>query len=452
MQISGLNIGIVADDMTGANDTALQFFLAGAGTRIILDLQDPPDPPEDAAGTPRQAWALTTNSRHEDPNAAEATVRRAVATLRDRFGVDYFYKKVDSTLRGNIAHECLGFLDELEGDCVVVVPAYPLQKRQTVGGYQLVNSVPVERTSIARDPQSPVRSSHIPTLLEQATNAEIVGYIGLSTVLHGAGPILKELTDRIQQGKKLVVIDATSEEDLDQIALCIEKIQKTARVLPCGSAGLAQALTRRWLQQEDEKVERKHPDTRPSPVLIVNGSTSDTTREQALQLIENYAYYAQNSKLEVFEIPPAQLLGLEPVDDLIRAVVAAFGDQNTVMLSTALKQESYGKTLQLAADNGITESRMPELIHERLAAVTQAALSGKPVKLVLTGGETAAYVCRQLDVEVLEVIDQADPSVPVTIDAKGRWIVTKSGSFGAPESLANIVRFLREREASSVHV
>ena len=32
------SIGIVADDLTGANDTALQFFMKGSNTEIILDV------------------------------------------------------------------------------------------------------------------------------------------------------------------------------------------------------------------------------------------------------------------------------------------------------------------------------------------------------------------------------------------------------------------------------
>ena len=31
------NIGIIADDLTGADDTALQFHLRGANTQILLD-------------------------------------------------------------------------------------------------------------------------------------------------------------------------------------------------------------------------------------------------------------------------------------------------------------------------------------------------------------------------------------------------------------------------------
>ena len=38
MIISNL-IGIIADDLTGANDTALQFHLRGSNTQILLDYE-----------------------------------------------------------------------------------------------------------------------------------------------------------------------------------------------------------------------------------------------------------------------------------------------------------------------------------------------------------------------------------------------------------------------------
>ena len=54
--------GIIADDLTGANDTALQFFLKGANTQILLS-----DEIEllNVKGT--QTWAISTESRNIDP-------------------------------------------------------------------------------------------------------------------------------------------------------------------------------------------------------------------------------------------------------------------------------------------------------------------------------------------------------------------------------------------------
>ena len=49
------NIGIIADDLTGADDTALQFHLRGANTQILLDDSIIP---ENKVST--QVWAIPT--------------------------------------------------------------------------------------------------------------------------------------------------------------------------------------------------------------------------------------------------------------------------------------------------------------------------------------------------------------------------------------------------------
>ena len=92
-------IGIIADDLTGANDTALQFFLKGSNTEILLgyneELQNHVN-----VGT----WAISTESRNIDKNDAAKTVYDSVTVLKDKLNVEHFYKKIDSTLRGNITY------------------------------------------------------------------------------------------------------------------------------------------------------------------------------------------------------------------------------------------------------------------------------------------------------------------------------------------------------------
>jgi len=451
MQLAGLNIGIVADDMTGANDTALQFFMAGGKARVILDMDNPPKPDEK---NPANVMSLNTNSRHVDPNIAEALVRQGVALLRDQYGVENFYKKIDSTLRGHIAHECLGFLDELEADCVLIAPAFPQEDRRTVGGYQLINGLPVERTSVGRDPLFPMRQSHLPTILEQATTPAIVGYISLSVVLKGAAPILTELSELIKAGKKLVVVDAASSEDMNQIALAFEKAQKKYKVLPCGSAGFAQALTRFWLSDADgnAKASRKKPDleTPETPILIVSGSNSKATRQQMLQLIENYTYYGEGSNLEIFNFSADKILGLSPIENDIARILEALDGNNTVVVSTSLKDDSYSQTLELAKEHDFTDRQAAYKAQELLATVARQVVRQKNVKLVLTGGETAYTTCKALDIRGLTLLDEVEPAIPLITDDKGRWIVTKSGTFGSPLALANVVKYLKQKE-SAIH-
>jgi uncharacterized protein YgbK (DUF1537 family) len=457
MQLPISSVGLIADDLTGACDTALQFFCPQTQARILVTLPENPAtllPSTTSGQDARQntVWALNTASRHCSPREAQALARNALALCRDFYGVDHYYKKIDSTLRGHIAQECLGLLEELKAQCAVIVPAYPAEGRRTVGGYQLVRGVPVERTIAARDPLFPVRQSHVPTLLAQSAGAELVGHISLSDVLHGAGPILVKMKELVGQGCKLLVVDAATNEDLEQIALAIEKARKYAQILPCGSAGLARALANLWAEMPCQDMDEAYSlQSTPSPLLMVIGSNTETTRQQLRKLIEHYAYFGHDSHLEVFELPPEIALGLVPSDSLIRQIKTALGERNTVVISSAATEDSYGRTMALAQEHGLSDSQASRLVQETLGTMTRilSELAGD-FKLLLAGGETTCHVCDALNAHELQIIAEVEASIPLTQDATGRWIITKSGGFGSPMVLANAVRFIKQRETLSL--
>ena len=144
-------IGIIADDLTGANDTALQFFVAGVNTQIILSPDENFVPRGDVS-----AWAIPTETRNINPEDAYEKVKDTALFMKNKLDVEYFYKKIDSTLRGNIAIEALGLLQVLEMDAAIIMPAFPNENRVTVGGYHLSKGVPIEETEMASDPHSPI--------------------------------------------------------------------------------------------------------------------------------------------------------------------------------------------------------------------------------------------------------------------------------------------------------
>ena len=119
--------GIIADDLTGANDTALQFQQKGASTKILLDSDCAP---KVKAGT--EVWALSSESRNVSAEEAITRVEKAVKTFAENFSFDYYYKKIDSTLRGHIALETLTMLSILDYDAAIIIPAFPQEGRITI--------------------------------------------------------------------------------------------------------------------------------------------------------------------------------------------------------------------------------------------------------------------------------------------------------------------------------
>ena len=100
-------------------------------------------------------------------------------------GVEYFSKRIDTTLRGGVGVEIDAMLDQMkEGTVAVVVPAMPQSRRILVGGYSVIDGVALINTPVAQDVRTPVKENYIPRLLEGQTRRK-VGLVTLDKVLAG---------------------------------------------------------------------------------------------------------------------------------------------------------------------------------------------------------------------------------------------------------------------------
>jgi uncharacterized protein YgbK (DUF1537 family) len=100
-----------------------------------------------------------TDSRSVHPEVAYNRVYNVAKLLKDD-NVKVYAKRIDSTLRGNLGSETDALLDALDNDGIaMVVPCFPEAKRILVGGYLLVNTVPLHRTEVTKDPKTPVNTS-----------------------------------------------------------------------------------------------------------------------------------------------------------------------------------------------------------------------------------------------------------------------------------------------------
>lgn len=424
------NIAIIADDLTGANDTALQFHLKGCNTQILFDYQAVPE-----GKSYTQAWAISTETRNEDPDYAAKKVYEITQGLLYNFNFEHIYKKIDSTLRGNIAHECWATLRALDYDAAVIVPAFPAESRVTIGGYQMLKGVPVERTEFARDPQNPIFESHIPTLLRQQVkeeNYDEIDLIQFSTVTKGAGPILVELNELIQQGKKLIVIDAMSRTDLEQIALAIKKC--SFNVLPCGSAGLAQAFAGIWLA--DMSYQHIKKVIADMPVLIVSGSATDITKSQLLKLEEEDDVDAYFVKV------PIEKVFSEPEDELAQRIADSFKKVGVAVVQVA----DFNCNDEFLDLHQTSKPDLHSTITDYLGALTKKVVDKTDLILVSVGGETSYKCCHALNSKNLQIIDEVEPAIPLCLDYNAQWIITKSGNLGSPKTLINIVKYLEQHK------
>ncbi len=435
MMINSDTIGIIADDLTGANDTALQFQQQGATTQILLDTEEEPLNLKNT-----QTWAISTESRNIEPHEAYEKVKLATEFFKEKINPDYFYKKIDSTIRGNIAVEVLAMLEVLEWDAAVIIPAFPAESRVTVGGYHLLKGVPIERTEMARDPYSPIFESHIPTLLKSqldTANKDLVGSIELSTVMKGAGPILVKLKELISQGKKLIVADAMSTVDIEQVMLAISKTDYN--ILPTGTAAAARILRYLWMpDSEPQHFSKTIPEL---PKFVVSGSATQITANQIDKLDESDEF--ENTFILSLDMKTV----LDGVSDtLVERVINNLGNNNIVVVHTSHLIKNFDGFSEDSLNAELTRTSLANVITDFLAELTRRVIEKKDVILITLGGETSYKCCEAIGANQLQLIDEVAPAIALSMDHNARWIVTKSGNLGGVNTLIDILKYFEQHE------
>ena len=114
-------LAIIADDLTGALDSAAPF--AARGLRAVAALG--PDGLEAALASGAAVVAVNTLSRHLAPEAAAVAAEAARQCLAA--GAQLLLKKVDSRLRGNAGPEAEAIARVLGVEALLVAPAVPSQ-------------------------------------------------------------------------------------------------------------------------------------------------------------------------------------------------------------------------------------------------------------------------------------------------------------------------------------
>lgn len=336
-------VHIVADDLTGALDSAATFAARGARVRVACRASDLPE----ALASTAEVIAVATGTRDGPETEAIEVARQVAHDLAGRGGL--LFKKIDSRLKGHIRAE----LAELAPprSTLLVNPAIPRLGRHCLGG--------------------------------AVTGA------GVDTPI----PVAPRI------GRDASVPDTRTPEDL--AAQLPAELDGTVLV---GAAGLAEALAARlW----------PLPEPRPSlhlkrPALLAIGSRDPVTIAQVDALRDVPILAAPNGtypRLLDAAQTPLLLIRMTPGSEVISGAEAG---------------AAFARTI----------------------AEAQARL--QPATLFACGGESAAALLADLGIGQLDVLGEALPGVPVARCADGQefTLVTKSGGFGATDTLVKLVKLL----------
>ncbi|PTX17321.1 putative sugar-binding protein [Halanaerobium congolense] len=121
-------IYVIADDLTGATDTGVQFAIKNYTSSVIICQKNIRN--QKLANIKADVLVIDTETRDVD----HRTSKKRINDILDNLDIkrdDIIYKKIDSTLRGNIGLEIDLIMEKLNIDLCIFSPSFPKSKRIT---------------------------------------------------------------------------------------------------------------------------------------------------------------------------------------------------------------------------------------------------------------------------------------------------------------------------------
>jgi D-threonate/D-erythronate kinase len=414
---------ILADDLSGAADCGVAGVDAGLKTVVALnDISE-------IAGA--EVLCLDADTRRMVPEAAAHEVDRLVRKYASNVEL-LLFKKIDSTLRGNVSVELAAALDAHHslhagaGAVAILAPAFPAIGRTTVNGLQLVHGQPLHEMDIWRL-QGMMGRSYIPDMLNSAGLKSVLLQLD---VIRSADRALADAMTLSANQADVLVCDAETDADLHAIASA--SMQLGRKAIWVGSAGLAYHLPHAVGLGKASGVAESALPPLSAPIVFVIGSLSSNSNKQVQVL-------TASSQILRISVPPEVLLaGAERASwqEYQRKIERAIEMNLDVVLGPGPAPQ-------------VELSQRP-LLSASLARMT-TSVSGRIGALIASGGETARMVLQNWGVSALRLIGELERGIPVSITEN--WsrqlpVITKAGDFGKPEALLNCRQFLHSKDRS----
>lgn len=428
-----MRISVISDDLTGASDCGGQ--LVRFGLKVSVVVQEHSEKTNDY-----DAVIYNTDSRSVTGFEAYERVKKVCDTIKSG-PVDLVYKKIDSTMRGNIGEEINAIFDSFSPDFVIIAPAFPVNGRKVINGIHYLNTVKLENTEVAKDPKTPVRDSEIKRLIENQAKRK-VEHITFQEIHQGYDTIMDKLVSCKNNQISYITVDSAQESDLEKL---VELIHQTDfSVVWVGSAGLMNYLPEIYGMKQVQKTLPLPLPIHREPVLLVVGSVSEAGRSQLQHLLT----YSDTVGLEMDSAKVLQdedLKEMELVRILSGAQEAFLQGKNVVLYSS----NNVNETRKIGEQLGYDAVKISNIISMVLGEFAAKMITVHDLKyLFLTGGDTAQQVFLQLNAKEFILLDEVESGIPlgrVSTD-KELFIVTKAGNFGSKEVMLRAVYKLHGRE------
>ena len=420
-----LLLGCIADDFTGATDLANN--LVRAGMRVVQTIGVPNAP----LSAEVDAVVVALKSRTISPQDAIDQSLQALQWLQDQGAQQIYFKycsTFDSTAQGNIGPVTEALMQALQTDFTIATPAFPDNGRTVFKGYLFVGDVLLNESGMQHHPLTPMTDANLVRVM-QAQCTSKVGLLTHKTIAQGATAISQEITNLKQQGVRIAIVDAVSNDDLMRLGPALKG-------MPLVTAGSGVAI---GLPQNFGLSPTPQASVLPKASglqAVVSGSCSQATNRQV-------AHFKATGR-PTFLIDPLHLKG--SWEDLVQEALAwaqgHLASGPVLVYSTATPESVQAVQSQLGVEAAGHQ------VEQALAAIARGLVELGVQQMVVAGGETSGACVQALAIEQLQIGPQIDPGVPwchAHTPMGGVHITLKSGNFGTDDFFSKAFTFLSQQ-------
>ncbi|GMO35865.1 MAG: four-carbon acid sugar kinase family protein [Termitinemataceae bacterium] len=431
---------IIADDLTGANATGVLMTKSGYKTFTITN-----DKNLDLASLSEfDSIVYPTDSRGLPAGEAYRRVFDAAVLLKTDF-IRVYSKRIDTTLRGNLGQETMGLQDALGGGRVAcVVPCFPSSGRVNIGGYLLVQGIPLHRTEAAADPKTPVNTPRCCELYNRQSKYPTESIL-MTDLMQGVEFVAAKIKAHAAHGVRNIIFDAVSEEDIEMIADAV--VLSGVPFVAVDPGPFTAAVSRKLLPDVG-----KARDAARGKIFSAVGSVNAVAQRQVEFFLSSFGSEVLNVYIETAELlesPECRKKEILRVTEEILSKCEYYEVCSIVGIGIQSGRrvpfEPYAKKHNCSVED------LSNIINDSIAEITSnVVLSDKGFKGLYTcGGDITVAVCRRMKNAGLQLLDEVLPLASYGELSGGAGaglkIITKGGMVGDTDAIVRCIRYLREK-------
>lgn len=421
-----MKIGIVADDLTGANANCSLMRKLGltSASAIGINAELPTD---------MDVIAIDTDSRGIKEEDAFIRVFNSCEKLK-KLNPEFISKRLDSTMRGNIGTEIEAIRKSLGNDYIpMIMPVYPDTNRIVINSNMYVNGNIITNTDAGKDSKTPVLSKNVIEEIKRQYTDDIIA-VNLDEIEKGIENLEKKIKENTLN--KAMVFDGIKNEHIDIVAQALLNSKKKFFAVDPGP--LSQNLAEKMLNKSD----------RLTKTLLVIGSVTDITIEQIRELLINIP-------VGIVKVDAEKLLYNNTKNDEINKKIKEAREyltkENFVLITTTPFYSGEQKLdfSKISKEINLDYDEIGELISSSLGTISKEVLKSdfSFTGIFSSGGDITVQIAEKLGSSAIEIEEEVMPLIAfgrfIGGEKSGLKVITKGGMVGDRNTIIECVKKLK---------